>query len=256
MYMIALWGSSGAGKTTLTLALAAAFAKKRQDTLILSAETRTPALPVMAPTDIKKMDRRNSIGPLLETPVTSEEQLAERIWRRRDSKEIFYMGYAPGETPSITYQTPARNAALSLFQLLMQLNRFSYVLVDCDSSPLFDQTTLAALEYAHTGVIAITPDPKGFAFFKSQTSWLSNGDAFHLERFKKVAAPCFPYSPMAEVRLDYGGLDCELPYSEEVAKKMMSGELLSGFETMEGVIYENRIKQLAMLLEEEASNIG
>lgn len=256
MYMVAIWGSSGSGKTTLSLALAAAFARKRQATLILSAETRTPALPVMAPTDVKKLDRRNSIGPLLETPISSEEQLAERIWRRKDSKEIFYMGYAPGEAPSVSYQPPTRNAALSLFQLLMQLNRFSYVIVDCDSSPLFDQTTLAALEYAHTGVMAVTPDPKGFAFFKAQTSWLRNGDVFHIERFKKVAAPCFPYSPMPETRLDYGGLDCELPYSEEVAKKMMSGELLAGFETVDGVIYEKRVRQLAAMLEEEATNIG
>ena len=49
MYLISSWGSSGSGKTTVALALASAFAKRNADVLLLSAEMRTPLLPVLLP---------------------------------------------------------------------------------------------------------------------------------------------------------------------------------------------------------------
>lgn len=252
MYIIASWGSSGSGKTSIALALAAAFAQKRQDTLIVSSETRTPALPVILPMT-KGIDGRNSIGPLLSAPVVNESELKDKMIRHPKSSHIFVMGFASGETPTITYPTPTRSAALSLFQILMQ-SPFSYVIVDCDSSPLYDQTTLAALEYAQAGVMAFTPDVRGYEFQKAQTGWLSNGDVFRLERFLRVASPVFPYTPISEARALFGGFSCELPHSQEVSEKMMAGELLAGFTTKAGILFEKNIRKLADMLEEEASN--
>lgn len=250
MYMIASWGSSGAGKTTVALALAAAFAQMKRDVLVISSETRTPALPVMLPL-VKDIDSRNSIGPLLAASSVAEASLKDRMIRHPKSSRIFVMGLASGEATAITYSTPTRAAALNLFQLLMQ-TPFAYVIVDCDSSPLYDQMTLAALEYAQSGLMIMTPDVKGYEFQKAQLSWLSNSDVFHLERFSKVASPTYPFSPMSEARALFGGFSSELPHSPEVAEKMMAGELLTGLSSGSGVLFERRIKQLAKTLEQEA----
>lgn len=252
MYMIASWGSSGAGKTTVALALAAAFAQMKRDVLVISSETRTPALPVMLPMpQAKKLDSRNSIGPLLAMSSVTEASLKDRINPHPKSRHIFVMGLASGEATAITYSTPTRAAALNLFQLLMQ-TPFAYVIVDCDSSPLYDQMTLAALEYAQSGLMILTPDAKGFEFQKAQLSWLSNSDVFHLEHFSKVASPVFPFSPMSEARALFSGFSSELPYSPEVAERMMAAELLTGLSSGSGVLFERRIKQLAKTLEQEA----
>lgn len=250
MHMIASFGSSGAGKTTVSLALAAALAQMRRDVLIISSETRTPALPVMLPL-VKDIDGRNSIGPLLAAPTVTEAALKDRMIRHPKSGRIFLMGLASGETAAITYSTPTRSAAINLFQLLMQ-TPFAYVIVDCDSSPLYDQTTLAALEYAQSGLMLLTPDVKGFEFQKAQLSWLSNSDVFHLERFARLASPVFPFSPMSEARVLFGNFDHELPHSPEVAEKMMSGELLTGLSSSSGVRFERQIKLLAAEIEKEA----
>ena len=88
------------------------------------------------------------------------------------------MGLVSGETAAFTYGPPTRSAAISLFQLLGQ-TPYDYVIVDCDSNPLYDQTTLAALEYAQLGLMPLTPDTKGYEFRKAQLGWLGNSDVFH-----------------------------------------------------------------------------
>lgn len=254
MHMIASWGSSGAGKTAVALALASAFAERKQDVLILSSDTRTPALPVLLPM-VKDIDSRNSIGPLLGSSELTEAALKEKLIRHPKSSHVFCMGLASGEVAAISYPPPVRNAAISLFHLL-NATPFHYVIVDCDSSPLFDQTTLAALEYAHTGLMVLTPDIKGYEFQKAQMGWLGNNDAFHLDSFLKVASPVCSYTPMSEARALFGGFDYELPHSPEVAEKMMAGELLSGFANTPGVRFQQQIRKLADTIERKVNDRG
>lgn len=251
MHLIASWGSSGAGKTTVALALAAAFAEQKKDTLILSSEARTPALPVLLPT-VKDINSSNSIGPLLAADKVSESALKDRMIRHPKSNHIFCMGLASGETAAITYSPPTRTAAINLFHLLMQ-TPYDYVIVDCDSVPIYDQTTLAALEYAQTGLMLVTPDVKGYEFQKSQKAWLDSSDAFHLERFIKIASPVHPFTPMGEARTLYGGFDYELPHSSEVAEKMIAGDLLHRFTNAPGVRFDQQIKRLATQIGSEVN---
>lgn len=254
MHMIASWGSSGSGKTTVAMALATAFAEKKKDVLILSSDTRTPALPVLLPM-VKDIDGRNSIGPLLVSKTLTEPALKEKLIRHPQNSHIFCMGLSSGEIAAITYPPPARSSAISLFHLLSAAP-FHYVIVDCDASPLFDQTTLAALEYAHTGLMVVTPDIKGYEFQKAQMGWLANNDQFHMDRFLKVASPVFPFTPMNEARTLFGGFDYELPHSPEVAERMMAGELLSGFANAPGIRFKQQIQRLADTIEKEADDRG
>ena len=254
MHLIASWGSSGAGKTTVALALAAAFASKKKDTLILSADTRTPSLPVLLPM-VKDIDGNNSVGPLLAADKLTEAALKDRMVRHPKNSHMFFMGLSSGETAAITYSPPTRSAAINLFQLFMQ-TPFDYVIVDCDSSPLYDQTTLAALEYAQTGLTVLTPDVKGYEFLKAQMSWLSNSDVFHLERFLKIASPVFPFTPIQEARTLFNSFSYELPHSSEVAERMIAGEVLHSFSNTSGVRFEQQIRQLVDDIEQEAARHG
>lgn len=253
MYLITVWGSSGAGKTTVAMALASAFAAEKKDTLVLSVDTRTPALPVLLPM-VKDVDGRNSVGSLLSAQEISEASLKDRMMRHPKNSHIFCMGLASGETAAITYSPPTRTAAVNLFHVLMQAP-FDYVIVDCDSSPLYDQTTLAALEYAQTGLMVLTPDVKGYEHMKAQMAWLTNSDIFHLEQFIKIASPVFPFTPINEARTLFGGFSYELPHTQEVAEKMIAGELLAGFSSTAGIRFGQQIKQLATHIQEVNSHV-
>ena len=252
MYLIAVWGSSGAGKTALSLALASAFAENKKDTLILSSDTRTPALPVLLPM-VKDIHGGNSIGPLLINPDLTDASLKDRMVRHPKSSHIFCMGYASGETATFSYGLPTRAAAINLFQVLSQ-SPFDFVIVDCDSSPAYDQTTLAALEYAHSGLMVLTPDVKGYEFQKAQLGWLANSDVFQFDKYMKIAAPVYPFTPLADARALFGGFDYELPHAQEVAERMMAGELIVKFTLGPGVRYLQQIRMLAERLEKEAAD--
>lgn len=254
MFLIASWGSSGAGKTTVAMALASAFAQRKKDVLILSSEMRTPELPVLLPT-VTGLTGNNSIGPILTATELTETALKDRMIRHPKSSHIFCMGLISGETAAFTYGPPTRSAAISLFQLLGQ-TPFHYVIVDCDSNPLYDQTTLAALEYAQLGLTVLTPDTKGYEFRKAQLGWLGNSDVFHMERFIQIANPTFSHTPMKEAQALFGGFAYTLPFAPQVAEKMMAGELLTGFDTAPGVTFERAINRLADQIEEEKIHAG
>jgi len=256
MFLIASWGSSGAGKTTLAIAVASALAQRKKDVLILSSEMRTPELPVLLPT-VTGLTGNNSIGPILTTTELTEASLKDRMIRHPKSSHIFCMGLVSGETAAFTYGPPTRSAAISLFQLLGQ-TPFHYVIVDCDSNPLYDQTTLAALEYAQLGLMALTPDTRGYEFRKAQLGWLGNSDVFHADRFIQIATPVFPHTPIKEAQALFGGFAYTLPFSPQVAEKMMAGELLTGFDTAPGVVFERAVSRLTdqIEIEEEKSRAG
>lgn len=249
MKIIASWGSSGSGKTTLALAIAAELAKRKKDVLIISTDTRTPLLPVALPT-VKGIDGRNSIGTVFAGQEITDATLKDKIVRHPKSSHIYVMGYASGEQPALTYTPPSRDGATALFSLLSS-SPFHYLIVDCDSSAIFDHTTLAAIELADIGLLSVTPDVKGYEYRKSATAWLTGNDVFHAERFVRVASPVMPYTPLAGVRALFGGFDVELPFVQSVAEKMMAGELIGGLDGVAGVRYMEEIRKIADRIEKE-----
>ncbi|MEA4894082.1 MAG: AAA family ATPase [Oscillospiraceae bacterium] len=249
MKTIASWGSSGAGKTTVALALAAQLAKTNPDTLVISMDSRTPALPVYLPG--QNLGALNSLGSLLETPNFIECGLKDKIHRQPKSEHLFFMGLASGEIASITYKAPERGTVISLIRILEE-SPFKYLIVDCDSNPIYDSLTLYALETADTVLRTVTPDVKGFEFQKAQLAWLGSSDSFRVERHIKIANMGGDTTPLKEASALFGGFDFVLPYAREVKDKMTAGELIRGLHAdVKSVQFEEQIKRLAYRILEE-----
>lgn len=240
--MIACWGSSGAGKSTVSNALAGAFAAGKKDVLVISVDSRTPMLPVFLPT--AHLSEANSIGPLLtgsKAPV--EADLKDRLLQHKNG-HVFYMGYAPGDVPLYTYGATQRSNALALLRLVSNAP-FHYIILDCDSAAVYDQFTMAALEYAVTVIYVATGDVRGYEHYHSQRTWLTNKDIINADSIVKVANLVAANTPIAEARTVFNGFRCELPYSAEVNDHMMAGELSMHYANKPGIIFANKIKDLA-----------
>lgn len=245
MRLIAVWGASGAGKTTLALTVAAELARRKQDVLVIGADNGTPCLPIYLPT--ASLPSNASIGTALERTVT-EASLKGRIHKHPKSDRIYFSGYTSGEIPAVAYKVPPRSSLESLFQLL-QSSPFAYCIVDCATSPVMDPLTLYALEAAQTTIRVVSPDIKSWEWQRSQVAWLANNDKFSVDRHIKVLNPILPAVPLAEARSLFGAFDAELPYAAAVAQRMAAGELLSGFHGREGLIFGARAEGLTDLLE-------
>ena len=116
MKMIASWGSSGAGKTTLALAIAAALVQNRHDVLVINMDTRAPMLPIYLPNNTK-LDSRNSLGGVFEQEI-SEAALKDKMIPHPQSDRLYFMGLASGELSGISHKIPDRQAVQAFFQTL------------------------------------------------------------------------------------------------------------------------------------------
>lgn len=249
---IASWGSSGSGKSTIALALAAQLAHRKHDVLLLSTDTKNPALPFYLPNS--KLDSRHSIGGLLELDHLIEAHLKDKIHKHPKSDHLFCMGLASGEISTISYHAPERRNVQQLMQLISDYTPFEYVIVDCDTNPIYDTLTLYALEHADHVLRTITPDVKGYEFQKAQLAWLGNSDTFHTHAHIRIANPIYDYAPIAAATALFEGFDYKLPWAKEIADRMIAGELLLRLDSTPAKAFESQIQSLCNQLIQQEEN--
>lgn len=248
MKLIASWGSSGSGKTTIALATAAQLIRRHKDVLVIGMDTRTPMLPVYLPND--KLQRENSIGGVFEQEI-SEAALKDKMLPHPQSDRLYFMGLAAGELYGITYRIPDRTAIQQLIDILQQ-SPFSYCIIDCDSSPVLEPVTLLALERADVVLRSMTPDVRGHESMASQLQWLSNSDdTFRISRHIPLLNPVYPHTPLADMQALEGKETLTLPWVRQVAEWQMAGKLLSHFDGRDAAIFERKIVHLVEQIEEE-----
>lgn len=246
MKLIASWGTHGAGKTTTALAVAAELVRRKREVLVIGADTTTPMLPVYLPNN--KAERKNSMGTIFEQEI-KESALKDKLLPHPKSDKLYFMGLVSGELSGITYKVPDRAAITALLDVLRHAP-FDYVLIDCDSNPVFEPITLLALELADTVLRSVTPDVRGYEAMTAQLKWLSNNDnTYRLERHLKIYALAYPLSPLNEMEALAGKADYILPFAGQVAERQMAGQLLHGFDSQDGVRYEREIEKIVNRIE-------
>lgn len=246
MKLIASWGTSDSGKTTTALAVAAELVRRKREVLVIGADTAVPMLPIYLPNS--KTERKNSMGAIFEQEI-KEGALKDKLLPHPKSDKLYFMGLASGELNGITYKIPDRAAITALLDILRHAP-FDFVMIDCDSNPVFDPITLLALELADTVLRSVTPDVRGYEAITAQLKWLSNSDnTFRVERHLKIYAPAYPLSPLAEMEALAGKADYILPYAWQVAEWQMAGQLLHGFDGQDGVRYEREIEKIVDRIE-------
>lgn len=249
MKLIASWGSSGAGKTTIALAVAAQLIQRRKDVLVIGMDTRTPMLPIYLPNT--KSDRQNSLGSVFEQEIT-EAALKDKLLQHPQSDRLYFMGFAEKEVYGITYRIPDRAAVQQLFDVLHQ-SPFAYCVIDCDSSPVLGPMTLLTLERADAVLRSITPDVRGHESMAAQLQWLGNSDdTFRTSRHIPILNPVYPHTPLAEIQALEGKDAVVLPWAKQVAERQLAGKLLSRFDDRDAVTFEQKIIHLVDLIEEES----
>lgn len=245
MKLIASWGSSGAGKTTMALAVAAELVQRRKDVLVMGMDTRTPMLPVYLPN--AKLTSANSLGAVFEQDVT-EAALKDKMLPHPQSDRLYFMGLVSGEVAGINYNVPDRAAVQNLFNVLQQ-SPFAYCIVDC-GNPVMEPITLLALEVADAVLRTVSPDVKGLEGIKAKLRWLSNSeDTFRTERHLKILNPVYPFTPLAEVEALQGDSSIAIPWSPQAAERQIAGRLLTRFDEPAAVKFERKIKEIVDRIE-------
>ncbi len=103
------------------------------------------------------------------------------------------MAMASGENP-FTYGEFEKENIFEFFKIIND-TPFDYIIFDCESNPIYDATTLFALELADVKLQLVTPDIKGAEFIKTQASYLKNESKYGFEKHIKIISPVHKDTP-------------------------------------------------------------
>lgn len=252
--MIATWGSQCSGKKTLAAAMAAHLAAMKRNTVIISTDASTPALPVFLP--LAQISSDASLGTLLTRPLHDYQSLKGFIHIHPNNDRFGYMGFASGEMP-LTHKTFTRDHMVSLLRVLNG-SPFDYVIFVCQTNPVFDPMSQLALQTSEHCIRLITPDVRGIEFEKAHRNWLSNVNGVNFDAQIRILSPVRDKTPVDDVVAVSGSAAYLLPWSEDVYNKSGSGAPIIGCGDRYGIQFDKRVKQLVerMVANDERGSSG
>lgn len=219
--LIAVWGSPGAGKTVLATQIATALATGGSNTILLSADDITPALPVLCPGD----DSKCSVGAVLEATDIIPEFVLNNCVTIKNVENLALLCFANGENDASYIQNTAERSN----DLLLHLSHMAdYVIVDASSDIRRNKLTDAALGQAEVVFQIYTAEPRSQIYFAAQRARLDN-EKYNYSLFtrllrltNKVELPA-----INEALSAIGNSQATIPYSPMIVQQYAAGRLFS-----------------------------
>jgi len=234
--MIAVWGSPGSGKTSFAVKLACAIYEQYSAVvLLLSADLKTPSLPVLFPD--RKADELTSVGvPLSKTEITQNEVI-KSIVTLKDKMNFGVLGFKDGENK---YSYPSFDSKKADDLITVMQSLANVVIVDCGSD--MDELSKAAVQRADAVIRLASPDLKSVAFYASQLplytepSYKTEQHIIGLNVTRNDV-----YLPLEDAKAHFGGVSFTLPYCRELKQQMLDGEL---FKSLSDNKYKGKLKKI------------
>ena len=237
--IVAVCGSSGAGKSTFALALGRALARRRK-VVCISPDPACPALSFWLPDQVPPHGMERSLGALLQYSVIDLEAVAGCLIPDPHCPDLALMGMELGCYPG-RYGEPDPSAVGIVLDMIRR--EVDYIVVDCVTDIPSDPLSRTAFTSADCAVCLLTPDCKGLSWLE-----MARAEGLDLSRVGTVFCPVLRESPLDELREKTGGTVINLPFSDEVALRICSGAPLTGFQKQAGRYYEKAVRSFAAAL--------
>lgn len=241
--IIAVWGSSGSGKSMFCCILAKSLTQSQKKAIIINADLSTPMLPVWLPDQI--IETGVSVGHVLSSPEIDTTLVASKVTVLKSYPFIGLMGFAAGENP-LSYPEIKYDTVRSLIAAASKL--VDYVILDC-SSNMTNFFTPAAIESADTVVRILTPDLKGINYLKAHQPLLTDA-RFKYNEHLTFAGMARPFHGLDEMGHLIGGFDGLLPYGKEIDRCATEGNMFGAISYCNPK-YTASLKQVLEVVQDE-----
>lgn len=217
--MIAVIGSPGSGKTTVTLKLAQELycATTNGAVIYLSPSLKVPAIGVLFPNYTP--DSIFSLGEMLDKTDIYEEDILNHLVTVKSMNNFGCLGYKAGEN-RFSYPVLTEDKVKSLFDVLHKMA--GYVFVDCTEEEN-DLISQYALGVADEVILVLSPDLKSMVYLSSNESVLGS----HADRAVRVLNinENELYPPVDDVKSNVRNISFVLPYSKQIRGQHLDGLL-------------------------------
>lgn len=217
--MIAVIGSPGSGKTTVTLKLAQELycATTNGAVIYLAPSLKVPAIGVLFPNYTP--DSIFSLGEMLDKTDIYEEDILNHLVTVKSMNNFGCLGYKAGEN-KFSFPVLTEDKVKALFDVLHKMA--GYVFIDCTEEEN-DLISQYALGVADEVILVLSPDLKSMVYLSSNESALGS----HADRAVRVLNinENELYPPVDDVKSNVRNISFVLPYSKQIRGQHLDGLL-------------------------------
>lgn len=237
--VLAVWGSPSSGKTVVSVKLAEYLAKKKKNVLLIFADMTAPPLPcVCAASDL---EGERSLGSILAAAHVTENLIRKNCMFYRKNDHLSMTGMLKGENV-FTYPPYEQEQAAELIGQAREIA--PYVIIDCTSTIASDILSAVALMEADTVLRLVNCDLKSISYLSSQLPLLRD-NKWDADRQLKVASNVKQQEASSHMEQLLGSVAFQIPYSSEVERQYLEGELLAGLCLKESRAFRKEVEKIA-----------
>lgn len=235
--VLAVWGSPGSGKTTLSVKIAKELQSRKQSVAVVLCDDVTPALPVLLPNS--KLEHR-SLGELLSRSRISQAEILKYSVSYGRNDNISLLGYCIDENP-MSYPEYSGITAKSLISALSRL--VDKIVIDCSSDLVGNPMTLVALEISDATLRTVNASLKSTIYMRSEQQLLVDS-RFRYDRQHVVLNNVLPDQDGNAHAAIIGDAEYILPHCPSLSEQYETGKLTDSLFGREAKNFEPVVKKI------------
>lgn len=218
--VLAVWGSPGSGKTTVSVRLAKHLADKKQNVVLLLCDTSAPMLPCICPPS--DLDCERSLGSILAATHITDTLIKQNCITHKKNSYLTIIGMLKGENV-FTYPPYTPELATELIDHLRDIA--PYIIIDCSSHIAHDILSAVALMEADSVLRLVNCDLKSISYLSSQLPLLKD-QKWDAEKQYKIASNIKSNQAGEHIEQVLGSVVFKIPHSDELENLGLAGNLM------------------------------
>ncbi len=218
--VLAIWGSPGSGKTTVSVRLAKYLADHKYNVALLLCDMTAPMLPCICPP--AELECERSLGSILAATHITDILVKQNCITHKKIDHLTMIGMLKGENV-FTYPPYTQELASELIDHLRDIA--PYVVIDCGSAIANDILSAVSLLEADTVLRLVNCDLKSISYLSSQLPLLKD-QKWDADKQYKVASNVKFNQAGEHIEQVLGSVAFKIPHSDELENLALAGNLL------------------------------
>ncbi|BAL01477.1 hypothetical protein OBV_42780 [Oscillibacter valericigenes Sjm18-20] len=237
--VLAVWGSPGSGKTTISVRLAKYLADKKRNVVLLLCDMTAPMLPCICPP--AELECERSLGSILAATHVTDTLIRQNCVTLKKMSHLTLIGMLKGENV-FTYPAYTKELAAELVDHLRDIA--PYVIVDCGSCIAHDILSAVALLEADTVLRLVNCDLKSVSYLSSQLPLLKD-QKWDADKQYKAASDVKSNQAGEHIKQVLGSVAFQIPHSSELENLALEGNLLGELALKDSRPFRKEIEKIS-----------